>query len=415
MSVDINYIRGQFPALERTHQGFPVAYLDGPGGTQVPQRVIDTVTQHLIHHNANVQGAFASSIENDEVIQNARVVFADFFGCLWNEVSFCHNSTTISFKLSQAIARDLKPGDEVLITDMDHEANRGPWQILEERGFVLKSVKIDKKSYTIDMADFKEKLSGQTKVVAINYASNAVGTISDVKTMVKLAHDVGAITIVDAVHFALHGAIDVKNIDTDYLFCSAYKFFGPHVGVLYAKKNQMENLRTLKVQEQEDKAPYKFETGTLNHEGIAGAAEAIEFISDIGLKTGNQFSDITSNLEGRRKNIMAGMLFIEEYERPLSESFTKELKKVANVKVYSPPEEYPKTSTISFTMNGVHPNTIAKHLASQGIFVWDGDFYAAQLTNSLGLNESGGFVRIGLAPYNTEEELDRTLAAIRFL
>ncbi len=207
MSVDINYIRGQFPALERTHQGFPVAYLDGPGGTQVPQRVIDTVAHHLIHHNANINGVFASSIENDEVIQNARVAFADFFGCLWNEVSFCHNSTTISFKLSQAIARDLKPGDEVLITDMDHEANRGPWQILEERGFVLKGVKIHKKNYTIDMADFKEKLSGQTKVVAINYASNAVGTISDVKTMVKLAHDVGAITIVDAVHFALHGAI----------------------------------------------------------------------------------------------------------------------------------------------------------------------------------------------------------------
>ncbi len=415
MSVDINYIRGQFPALERTHKGFPVAYLDGPGGTQVPQRVIDTVAHHLIHHNANICGAFASSIENDEVIQNARVAFADFFGCLWNEVSFCHNSTTISFKLSQAIARDLKPGDEVLITDMDHEANRGPGQILEERGFVLKSVKIDKKNYTIDMADFKEKLSGQTKVVAINYASNAVGTISDVKTMVKLAHDVGAITIVDAVHFALHGAINVKNIDTDYLFCSAYKFFGPHVGVLYAKKNQMENLRTMKVQAQEDKAPYKFETGTLNHEGIAGAAEAVEFISDIGLKTGNQFSDITSNLEGRRKNIMAGMLFIEEYERPLSESFTKELKKVPNVKVYSPPEDYPKTSTISFTMDGVHPNTIAKHLASQGIFVWDGDFYATQFANLLGLNESGGFVRIGLAPYNTEEELDRTLAAIRSL
>ncbi|MBC8391046.1 MAG: cysteine desulfurase-like protein [Deltaproteobacteria bacterium] len=413
MSVDINYIRGQFPALKRTYQGLPVAYLDGPGGTQVPQRVIDTVAHHLIHHNANVCGAFASSIENDEVIQNARVAFADFFGCLWNEVSFCHNSTTISFKLSQALARDLKPGDEVLITDMDHEANRGPWQILEERGFVLKSVKIDKKNYAIDMADFKEKLSGQTKVVAINYASNAVGTISDVKTMVKLAHDVGAIAIVDAVHFALHGAIDVKNIDTDYLFCSAYKFFGPHLGVLYAKKNQMENLRTLKVQAQEDRAPYKFETGTLNHEGIAGAAEAIEFISDIGLKTGNQFSDITRNLEGRRKNIVAGMLFIEEYERPLSESFTKELKKVANVKVYSPSEDYPKTSTISFTMDGVHPNTIAKHLASQGIFVWDGDFYAAQITKILGLNESGGFVRIGLAPYNTEEELDRTLAAIR--
>lgn len=415
MSVDISYIRNQFPALERTINGHSVAYLDGPGGTQVPQRVIDKVTHHLIHHNANIHGAFAASIENDEVLQNARIAFADFFGCLWDEVSFCHNSTTINFKLSHAIARDLKPGDEVIIGDMDHEANRGPWQILEERGMVIKSIKIDKEKYTVDMADYKKILSSKTKVVAINYASNAVGAISDVKTMIKMAHEVGAVTIVDAVHYALHGAIDVVDIDTDYLFCSAYKFFGPHVGVLYAKKSQMEKLRTLKVQEQESIPPYKFETGTLNQEGIAGAAEALEFISDIGEKTAAQFSELTSHLEGRRKNIIAGMLYIEEYERPLAEAFTKALAKIPKVKVYNPPADYPKTSTVSFTLAGVHPTVIARHLAALGIYVWDGDFYATQFVNSLGLNEKGGLVRVGLAPYNTEEELDRTLAAIKSL
>ena len=413
MSIDINYIRDQFPALKRTCNGFPVAYLDGPGGTQVPQRVIDAVTHYLIHHNANAHGAFVSSIETDEILQNARLAFADFFGCQWQEVSFCHNSTTINFKLSQAIARDLDPGDEILITDMDHEANRGPWQLLQERGFVVKSVGIDKTNYIIDMQDFKKKLSAKTKVIAINYASNAVGAIADVKTMIQLAHNAGAIAIVDAVHYALHGAIDVVELDTDYLFCSAYKFFGPHLGVLYAKRDQMTRLRTLKVQEQEDCAPYKFETGTLNHEGIAGAAEAIAFISDIGSKTGDRFSEKTIDLVGRRKNIVAGMLFIEQYEQPLAEAFKNELYKMAKVKIYSPPEDYPKTSTVSFTIDGTHPNTIAKHLASKGIFVWDGDFYASQFTKTLGLQESGGFVRIGLAPYNTQEELDRTLAALR--
>ena len=415
MSIDVDYVRSQFPALERTYNGFPVAYLDGPGGTQVPQRVINEVVHHLVHHNANTHGAFASSIENDEVIQSARETFAAFFGCEWKEVSFCHNATTISFKLSQAIARDMKPGDEVLITDIDHGANRSPWQILEERGLVPKSARIDKASYTIDMADFKGKLSDRTRVVAINYASNAVGTISDVKTMIGLAHDAGAITVVDAVHFAPHGAIDVKDIDTDYLFCSAYKFFGPHVGILYAKEDQMEGLRTLKVQEQEDWAPDKFETGTLNHEGIAGAAEAVEFIGDIGLKAGSRLSEETGDLEGRRETIVAGMLFIEEYERPLADSFRKELAKVPGVKVYCPPEDYPKTSTVSFTMDGVHPNAIAKHLASKGIFVWDGDFYVTQLAVSMGLKESGGWVRVGLTPYNTQEELDRTLEVIRSL
>jgi cysteine desulfurase family protein (TIGR01976 family) len=412
MGIDVNYIRDQFPALKRTCNGFPVAYLDGPGGTQVPQRVIDAIGQYLIHHNANAHGAFVSSIETDEILQNARLAFADFFGCQWQEVSFCHNSTTISFKLSQAIARDLDPGDEILITDMDHEANRGPWQLLQERGFVVKSVGLDKTNYIIDMQDFKKKLSAKTKVIAINYASNAVGAIADVKTMIQLAHNAGAIAIVDAVHYALHGAIDVLELDTDYLFCSAYKFFGPHLGVLYAKKDQMTGLRTLKVQAQKDCAPYKFETGTLNHEGIAGAAEAIAFISDIGSKTGDRFSEKTLKLKGRRKDIVAGMLFFEEYEQPLVEAFKNELCKMKKVKIYSPPQDYPKTSTVSFTIGGAHPNTIAKHLAAKGIFVWDGDFYASQLTKTLGLQESGGFVRIGLAPYNTQEELDRTLAVL---
>lgn len=412
MDFDVAYIRKQFPALERTINGHPVAYLDGPGGTQVPQRVIDKVVEYLVQHNANAGGVFATSIENDAILLNARQVFADFFGCSWEEVSFSQNSTTINFMLAQALVRDLSPGDEIIITDIDHEANRGPWQILRDRGIKILSVGVDTQDCIIDMADYQEKLSQKTKIVAINYASNAVGTISDVKTMVQMAHENGAKTVVDAVHYALHGAIDVNDIDTDFLFCSAYKFFGPHVGILYAKKNKMSALRTLKVEAQEDVSPFKFETGTLNQEGIAGAAEAIEFIADAGTKYEDEFLEELEGLQGRRRKIVAGMLSFERYELPLSEYFKRELGGLSKIKVFSPPSEIPKTSTISFTVEGVTPVKIAKELAQKGIFVWDGDFYAVEMVKALNLEESGGLVRVGLTPYNTLEEIDRTLEIV---
>lgn len=413
MKFDVQYIRDQFPAMKRMINGYPATYLDGPGGTQVPQRVIDKVVDYLINHNANIHGAFATSMETDALIVDARKTFADFFGCLWEEVSFGHNATTINFKLAHGLARDLKPGDEIVITDIDHEGNRGPWEILEEKGFVIKSTKLDLENCIIDMEDFAAKLTSKTKVVAINYASNGVGTISDVKKMVKMAHEVGAVTVVDAVHYALHGPLDVKDIDTDFLICSAYKFFGPHIGVLYAKKNKMENLRTIKVKEQEDWAPLKFETGTLNHEGIAGAAEAVEFIADIGAKYESEFMKELEGLEGRRRKVVAGMLSLESYEQPIAEYFIEALNNIPGLKIYGPPQNHPRTSTISFTLQGKTPKEVAEYLGEKGIFVWDGDFFASQLVRVLGLRERGGLVRIGLAPYNTMEEIERTIEAIK--
>lgn len=412
MKFDVDYIRKQFPALKRKINGYPAAYLDGPGGTQVPQRVIDKVVEYLVQHNANAQGAFATSMESDAILSNARETFADFFACSWEEVSFCQNSTTASFMLAQALSRELLPGDEIIITDMDHEANRGPWQILAEKGFKLSSVKMDTENCVIDMADYRAKLTDKTKVVAINYASNAVGTISDVKTMVQMAHDAGALTIVDAVHYALHGAIDVQGIDTDFLYCSAYKFFGPHVGILFAKKERMQSLKTLKVGAQKDVPPYKFETGTLNLEGIAGAAEAVEFIADVGARYQDDLSAELAGLEGRRKKIVAGMLSLEKYEQPLADHFKNALKQLPKVTLYTPPDDIPKTSTISFTVENVSPEKVAKNLAQKGVFVWDGDFYAAQPVRSLGLAESGGLIRVGLTPYNTREEIDRALKIV---
>ena len=275
--------------------------------------------------------------------------------------------------------------------------------------------KLDLENCIIDMEDYKSKLNSKTKVAAFNYGSNGVGTISDVKEMTRLAKEVGAITIVDAVNYALHGPIDVKDIDCDFLFCSAYKFFGPHIGILYGKKEKMEALRTIKVKEQEDWAPLKFETGTLNHEGIHGAAESVEFIASIGEKYIDYFAEELKGLEGRRKKVIAGMLAIEAYEQPITEYLIDELRKIPGVKVYGPPKGHPRTSTISFTMSNKSPREAAEYLGEKGIFVWDGDFFASKTVFVLGLKESGGLIRIGLAPYNTKEEIDRALEGIKEL
>jgi cysteine desulfurase family protein (TIGR01976 family) len=416
MQFDVEEIRAQFPALMREINGFPVAYLDGPGGVQLPQRVVDKVTDYLVNHNANIHGVFATTVETDAMIVDARKTFADFFGCSWEEVSFGANSTTMNFNLAHALARDMVAGDEILITDIDHEANRGPWEILAERGIVVREAKVDTATCTVDLADFKSKLTSRTKVAAFNYASNGVGTISPVREMVAWAHAVGAVTVVDAVHYALHGPIDVVEIDTDYLFCSAYKFFGPHVGILFAKKDRMEALRTIKVGDQENWAPLKFETGTLNHEGIAGAAEAVEFIAAIGSKHLQDYiGELPADASPRRQAVIAGMLALEAYEQPIAAYFLAELAKIKKIHVYGPPEDHPRTSTVTFSVDGVHPRQVAEKLAEKGIFVWDGNFFATKLIRVLGFEESGGLVRIGLAPYNTLAEIDRTLEILRQL
>ncbi len=408
-----DYIRKQFPALRNKYREQQMVYLDGPGGYQVPNRVIDAITNYLIEMNANAEGAFITSERNDEMIKNARNAFADFFNCSWDEVIFGANMTTLNFSLSQALSREMNAGDKVIITEIDHEGNRGPWLELKKQGIVVDEVAVDTNTCTLDMDDFKRKLTSNTKVVAVNYASNGVGTINDVEKFIALSKGVGAFTVVDAVHYVAHKPIDVKKLGTDFLFCSAYKFFGPHMGVMFAKKDILSKLTPLKVRPQSDYPPYMIETGTLNQEGIAGAAEAVEFVADIGAKYGGEYNLQDKNIEHRRRNkIVDGLLSFERYEEKLTKYLIDELSRIKEVNIYGPPEGHPRTSTVSFTYKGYTPRKIAEYLGEKGIFVWNGDFFATRLIERLGLADKGGLIRIGIAPYNTKEELTRLIRAL---
>jgi cysteine desulfurase family protein (TIGR01976 family) len=406
------YIRRQFPSLKNKIGEFPIAYLDGPGGYQVPACVIEAMQKYLVNLNANIGGSFPASIETARMLQNSREVFADFFNCSWEEVAFGANATTLNFMLAQALMREMKAGDRVVITEIDHEANRSPWLELQERGIIVEEVALDITSCTLDMDDFKQKILPNTKVVACNYASNAVGTICDVKEIVRMAQAVGAYTVIDAVHYAAHGPIDVKNIEADFVLCSAYKVFGPHIGVMYAKKDVANKLRTMLVRPARHYPPYCMETGTLNHEGIAGAAEAVEFVAGIGEQFGAKVKQDLQGLHGRRRNVVAGLGLFKRYEEDLTDYLTDELSNIPGITIYGPPNEYPCTSTVSFTYGGHNPGRIAKYLASKGLFVWNGDFFATRLVERLGLLDQGGLVRVGIAPYNTQEELERLVKAL---
>jgi len=405
---DLEYVRAQFPALRRTVNGFPAAYLDGPGGTQVPQRVLDAVADYLANHNCNIHGVFTTSEETDAIVDGSHRAMADFLGCDWDEVSFGANMTTLTLLLAQGIARTLKPGDEILITELDHEGDRGPWQLLADRGIVVREAPVDLETCTIDWDGWQSLLNEKTKLVAMGYASNATGTVNDVKCAAAAAHAAGALMFVDAVHFALHGSIDVRDIGCDFLACSAYKFFGPHVGCLYVRRNANEHVDPLKLRAQEDYPPYRFETGTLNHEGIAGAAEAVEFIADLG----RHHADDPVAVAGRREAVIAGMRTIEAYEQPLATRLIEALSALPGLRIYGPPAGHPRTSTVSFTVPGHNAIDVARALGAKGLFVWDGDFFATRLVEKLGLVDQGGLVRVGLVPYNTADEVERVIDAV---
>lgn len=416
-TYDIDYVRSQFPAMAETFNGYKIAYLDGPGGTQVPERVVNKISEYLYRYNANEHGAFHFSHKTEAMMQEARETFAAFLGCSSDEIAFGANSTTNNFMLSQAIKRDIKPGDEVLITQMDHYCNQSPWRQLEEAGAHVKMVRVEPQTSMIDFQDFKEKLSSKTKVVAINYAANATGAITDVRPFIELAHEANAITIVDAVHYAAHKPVDVKSIGTDILICSSYKFFGPHLGIAYIKKDLFEHLKTIRVDADDIvDAPVKFQTGTPNFEHIAGASEAVKFIMDIGQRFGQMYDKETAHLIGMRKEIVAGMLAIDDYEEKLAEKLRRGLRAIPGVKIYGTEDGKPRTTTVSFTLEGKHANEIARVLADKGIYVWDGDFYAEVLVNEVyKLADVGGLLRIGFAPYNTEEDVIRTLETVKAL
>ena len=409
-SLDIAWIRAQFPALAQTVNDQPAVFFDGPGGTQVPQRVIDAIGNYLINANANTHGAFATSARTDAVIAEAHAAMADLLGCDPDEVVFGPNMTTLTFAMSRAIGRELGPGDEIVVTRLDHDANVAPWRALEERGVTVRMVDIDVEDCTLDMGDMARAITANTRLVAIGYASNAVGTINDVAEVVRMAHAVGALAYVDAVHYAPHGPIDVRALDCDFLACSPYKFFAPHMGALYGKRAHLERLQPYKVRPAGNNTPDRWETGTKNHEGLAGVAAAIDYLAELGRNTGGV--DATTS---RRAALLAAMAAIRSYERDLAERLIIGLLAIPGLTFYGirEPERFgQRTPTVSIRLASCTPHELAARLGEQGIFVWDGNYYALSLTERLGVEESGGMVRIGLAHYNTAEEIDRLLAIL---
>lgn len=412
-NFDVQSIRKQFPACDINERGIPIAYLDGPGGTQVPKRVLDAMTEYLINDNANEDGNFKASFNTEDIEISVREAAADFLGCTPDEIGFSCSSTQNSFNLAANLSKTFIPGDEVIITEIDHRCNSAPWRSLEKLGCVVKTVRLDPETQQLDFNDFETKLSEKTKIVAINWASNALGTITNVKKYIDAAHQQGALTVVDAVHYAAHLPIDVKAIDADALLCSSYKWFGPHVGIIYLKKKLIDTLEFNNAGADDiSKGVRKFHMGTPQYELLCGVREAIDFIASIGEKYINFFLDETKNIEGRRKNIIAGMLAIDAYESPLAAKLRNGLRVIEGVTVYGPAEGQPRTPTVVFTMDKYSPGFVTKVFGSRSINSWHGDFYAIEAISALGLSESGGLIRLGLAPYCTESDIDRVLETV---
>ena len=422
-ALDLTYVRSQFPSLTQTVNGHPAAFLDGPGGTQVPQRVIDAISAYLRHNNANTGGAYATSRRTDAMIAEARSAMADFLHCGADEVAFGPNMTTLTFAISRAIGRDLKPGDEIVVTRLDHDANVSPWLAMaEDRGITVRWAEIHNEDCTLDMADLASKINSKTKLVAAGYASNAVGTINPVKEIVKLAHAAGALAYIDAVHYGPHGLIDVAALDCDFLVCSTYKFFGPHMGVLFGKREHLRRLRPYKVRPNTNAIPNCWEWGTLNHECIAGIAACVEYIADLGRHHGSCGDGRLGRPSGavrpltRRAAIENAYAAIHEHERVLLERMMAGLHKIPALKIYGitdPGRFHERCATLAIRVDGHTPLELSTQLGDRGFFTWDGNYYALNLTEHLDVEKSGGFLRIGLVHYNTMEEVDRLLAALR--
>ncbi len=414
-SIDVPAIRHQFPALAITDGGRPVAFFDGPGGTQVPQRVIDAMTRYLRTMNANHGGRYLTSQRSDSMVEHAHELVADFLGAMPDEIKFGANMTTLNFALSRSIGATLGPGDEVVVTRMDHEANVGPWEALErERDVVVRRVDVREDDVTLDLDSFRAALGPRTRHVAVGWASNAVGTINPVREIVSIAHAAGATVSVDAVAYAPHVGIDVRDVGCDYLLCSAYKFYGPHVGVLYGRRDLLDSLPAFKVRPASD----RWETGTQNLEGIAGTAAAIEYVAEIGERFGTPFADALSRYGGRRLALKAGMAAIRATEMELFTYLMDGLDAVPGIRMWGIADRErfdERCPTIAFRLGGQHPAETSAALGRLGLFTWDGDYYATSLMERLGLAEGGGAVRVGLMHYSTSEEVDRLVAALRDL
>jgi cysteine desulfurase family protein (TIGR01976 family) len=417
-ALDIGWVRSQFPALAETVNGYPAVFLDGPGGTQVPQRVIDAISGYLERDNANTCGAYATSRRTDAMLADARAAMADFLNCKADEIVFGPNMTTLTFAMSRAIGRDLGPGDEILVTRLDHDANVSPWLALEEKGVTVRSAEIHENDCTLDLADLASKINEKTRLVAVGYASNAVGTINPVKDIVRLAHAAGALAFVDAVHYGPHGLIDAAVLDCDFLVCSTYKFFGPHMGVLFGKREHLQRMRPYKVRPLTEAVPLRWEWGTLTHECIAGITACVDYFADLGRRAQSHLSDDRGAT--RRAAVVAAFDQIHHYEHGLMERMIAGLSQIPGLKLYgiTDPARFEErcptfaVRTVDLTQANT-PLALATKLGDRGFFTWDGNYYALNLTERLDVEKTGGFLRIGVVHYNTVEEVDRLLTALR--
>jgi cysteine desulfurase family protein (TIGR01976 family) len=420
--LDLSSYRRYFPSLILDVNGKQAIYFDNPGGTQVAQQAIDAMVSYFCEANANSHGAFLTSLRTDQVIAAARTAMADFLHAASpNEIVFGPNMTTLTFAFSRAIGKTLQPGDEIVVTILDHDANVAPWLALQERGVVVRTVDVLTEDLTLDMKDMRAKITERTRVVAVGYASNAVGTINDVATITRWAREVGSLVWIDAVQFAPHGPIDVQALDADFLVCSSYKFFGPHLGILYGKAEQLEKFPAYKVRPASNSIPDRWETGTQNHEGLAGLVGVIDYLAMLGREHNSMYSEwfkedsVGSSFSARQRELKIAMHAMMEYERGLSAQLLSGLREIKGLHVYgitNPQQLAWRVPTFACTMEGYSPRELAEFLASQGIFAWDGNYYALGIMERLGLEAKGGALRLGMAHYNTLIEIDRVLECL---
>jgi cysteine desulfurase family protein (TIGR01976 family) len=396
-------IRARFPALGRRQRGYPVAYFDGPGGTQVPYEVVEAISDYLYHHNANTHWRYPASEETDAMIASAREALADFLGAQASEVAFGANMTTLTFHLARALGRGWGSGDEVVITELDHHANVAPWRAVErERGVTIRTVPLDPDSGQLQWAELERAISPRTRLLALGAASNALGTITDIARATSLARQAGALTFVDAVHYAPHALVDVASLGCDFLACSSYKFYGPHLGVLYGRADRLQALDVPKLAPAPDSAPERLETGTQNHEGISGAKAAVEFLASLAAG------------DSRRERLAAAFRELHSRGQALVTRLWGGLSEIGGVQLYGPPPGKPRTPTVAFTLAGHAPEEVTAVLADRGVFVSHGDFYATTVVERLGRSD-GGLVRAGCACYTTEEEVERLVEGVKLL
>jgi cysteine desulfurase family protein (TIGR01976 family) len=421
-ALDLSSYRRYFPSLAQVVNGKQAVYFDNPGGTQVAQQVIDAMVSYFREANANTHGAFLTSKRTDLVIASARSAMADFLHAASpDEIVFGPNMTTLTFAFSRAFGKTLQPGDEIVVTVLDHDANVAPWLALQERGVVIRTVDVHPENVTLDMEDMRAKITGRTRLIAIGYASNAVGTINDVATIIRWAREVGALIWIDAVQFAPHGPIDVQMLDVDFLVCSSYKFFGPHLGILYGKTEHLEKFPAYKVRPASDKAPDRWETGTQNHEGLAGLVGVMDYLALLGREYSTRYSNAldadsrTASYTGRQRELKIAMQAIMDYERGLSAQLLTGLREIKGIQVYGITDQQQlawRVPTIACNIEGHSPRELAEQLASSGVFAWDGNYYALGIMERLGLEEKGGALRLGMAHYNTLNEIDRVLECL---